>query len=163
MALIVGGTDKLAPLTYDGSTLALSSDFNVGSGDLLVDVSEDDLYTVGWTDYSSTTTKTHFTGTSTVWYKRIGKLCFFWFALGGTSTGTAFGFTLPYAAVNSGAVGAYALIARPIDNGSVITSGNCFWQIAESNYVWLTKDNDTNGWTGSGSCGAQGHGCFEID
>jgi hypothetical protein len=54
MALIVGGTDKLAPLTYDGSTLALSSDFNVGSGDLLVDVSEDDLYTVGMTDYSST-------------------------------------------------------------------------------------------------------------
>jgi hypothetical protein len=112
-------------LTYNGGatftnkieTTSTASDSIKTAGGVSV---AGDIYTTAWTDYSDTSTIVGFSGVLTakvLRYKKVGKLVFVSFNLGGTSNTNRITFTLPFTSVNTDCFFGNALIGT-IDNGS---------------------------------------------
>ena len=152
-----GSTDRLR-ITDGGSTILYEDG---GAAALTIDT-DGDVYSTGWTDYSSTTSVSGFSSTvaTTVHYKTIGKLLFFQFYINGTSNANNFNFSLPKTAVDEYFRG----FPCPLwDNGSITTNGNNdFWEIKNSATVHFKINDNSTGFTASGTKLALGLGWYQF-
>lgn len=130
------------------------------SGKLQVDKN---LYTVVWTDYSATTTVTGFSvfTTKVVYYKRVGRLVFVWYAIRGTSNATTFTFTLPITPKSLYSYG-HRMPVYGEDAGSALASPAALeWN--NTTTVTLYGNLAAAAWTGSGVKASIGSFVYEAD
>ena len=130
-----------------------------------VSIPNGDLYTVAWTDYSGTSTVTGFTGAlsaNVLRYKKVGKLVFVSYDIGGTSNSSSFSFTLPITAVNTSNSFGNAS-AGTIDNGTQTSTPGRMVLPANSSTVIVQKDfSGSNNWTTSGTKRSTGSFWYEA-
>jgi len=135
------GQDQAVKTTSDVifDSIAVTDDITVAG----------DIYTVDWTDYFSTSTKTGWADTPTgnIWYKVIGDIVYVNFYVTGTSNSTGTGFTIPYAPSF-----ASEIACMGVDNGSLLASPPCVVLSASNATVSIGSDFATPaGWTNSGT------------
>ena len=107
-----------------------------------------DVYTVEWTDYSSSSTVTGWASTPTIAirYKKIGKLVFVQYKISGTSNLATASFTVPYD--NNSSQATYAGGVRTY-HGSTYEFG--YLSVAtSSDVVGLYRDSASTSWPTSG-------------
>jgi len=112
-----------------------------------------DAYTVAWTDYFASSTKSGWAASPTgvINYKKVGKLVFVSFYITGTSDNTHATFTLPYAIANS--TTSFNTIIEAQDNG-VNAMGYCRVNPGVSTttvYCYKGTDTPLGAWTNSGT------------
>jgi microcystin-dependent protein len=115
-----------------------------------------------WTDYGGSTTIVGLSVVSykTVFYVKLGKLCFVMFNINGASNATGFSFTLPYANNSSKVV--YAPLGYTYDNGSFPSANGLLWVNNGSNVCSLGKDLTSGLWTASGNKNVYGQFFYEV-
>jgi len=109
------GADGKAGISSDNTNMQLWGRIGGGTGNIVI--SDDaDFYSVGWTDYSATSTVVGWSSfvEKKIYYKKIGKIVFVTCNLSGTSDSTSVSFTLPYTSSNTTD---YATCGRASDNG----------------------------------------------
>lgn len=112
--------------------------------------SAQDVYTVGWTDYSGTSTIVGWVTLTSqkIFYKKIGKTVFVSWMLEGTSNSTTTSFTLPFARSTDTGFSIYGSIPAE-DNGAVISSAVSHLASGAS-LIDFFKDITSAAWTSSG-------------
>jgi len=119
------------------------------------------LDTVPWTDYSAVSTITGFAAYTQkeIYYKRIGKLVFVSYGIGGNSDGVDVRFTLPYAigAVNPSI--SVPIIAK--DAGTQITTAVCYLQAGGGSAAFFTTIAAA-AWTNSSTRSTSGQFFYEV-
>lgn len=108
-----------------------------------------DVYTTTFTDYSSTSTITGWTTFTTkkIFYKKVGKLMFVTFEIGGTSNSTSTSFTLPNNCNTSAGI---QIINYARDNSGTAVAGTSFMDPNTATLVCIpTVGGSTTGWTNS--------------
>lgn len=151
-----GGSD-----TYiqEGSSNIISI---VAGGTTELTITSTDVYTEGWTDWSSTAAVTGWSSASVkkVFYKRYGKTVMLWWDLEGTSNSTSFSMTIPFTrSTDSG----FTMIGPigAIDATAAVTTGP-IWQInSAGTSIIFSKDALGTGWTNSGSKRAYGQCLYQ--
>lgn len=136
-------------LDNDGTdNLALYTNNNFGTPLLIL--SATDIYTNGFTDYSSSSTVTGWSSTSTkeIFYKRIGQLVMVWFRIIGTSNATTASFTVPFTNTSSVPVNNCTFVS---DNGTPQTTGGRVSLSAASGTINIFKDMASGAFTNSGT------------
>lgn len=118
---------------------------NPGSG---VIIAETDMYSVAWTNYSSTSTVTGWSSTTTksIYYKQLGKMVYVIFNISGTSNTTSASLTLPVAC--NASTGAWVII--PMRNNGVYGFGSAKLS-SSSNTLNFYSGAGTEAWVGSGT------------
>lgn len=141
-------------LTADGTTIEVKSDISF----------EGDVYTVGWTDYSATSTIVGWSSyiTKKIYYKKIGKLCFINFAIRGTSDSTAASFTLPYTSSNDEAGTGFMAAVQIKDNGTDLTTPGRVRVQPNEDVLYGYKDMVSGAWTNSGEKMIRGQFWYEA-
>lgn len=119
-----------------------------------------DVQTDGWTSYGATSTVTGWSSTTTksIYYKRLGKTVFVYFAISGTSNATSVSFTLPF---NNNSNIALHGIYRAQDNGAAFAAAY-LTMAAGSGTVTLYKDAAGSVWTASGTKVVYGHFVYQT-
>ena len=134
------------------------------SGDLLIQGNS--MSVSDWTPYAGIGGFSSVDSASKVFYKMIGKTVFLWFQIYGTSSNTYFTFVLPYKVktfVSYPNVFTLDFPVRAIDNGSQQQDPGFVEITAGSNSVQVQKNRSTDAWTASGTKGAFGFICYEVD
>ena len=132
-----------------------------GNGGIATGASGDDVYSVVWTDYASSSTIVGWSGTPTAYirYKKIGKMVFVQFDISGTSNSTSVTFTVPYAAANT-TITQNGITTVVIDDGTAAAMGRCYIGAAGSTVT--CKKSVDGAWTNSGSKNAAGFIFYEA-
>jgi hypothetical protein len=127
----------------------------LGTNDALTITTGLDVYTEGWTDWSSSVSLTGFSATSNnnVFYKRIGKFIFLTFKIDGTSNSTSTSMTLPFTRASDG----FAL-DFPISsyNNAVAVAGGMGQIASGGSSISFFRDSTGTSWTNSGAKGVYG-------
>jgi hypothetical protein len=120
-----------------------------------------DLYTVGWTDYSSTSTIVGFSAytTKTIFYKKVGKSCHCSFVLNGTSNDTVCSFTLPYSACADFSGVLLMQGTSEVWDDDLHTLGRI---TTDSSAIITIHHPWTNGWKSSSMKYARGTFCYQT-
>jgi hypothetical protein len=102
--LEVDGTLLVTGLTKTAGGVHVGGTSDPGTDNLMVDgtiIGMTDLYRIGFTDYSASTTLIGWSGTPSPFilrYKLVGRFCQVWINISGTSNSATTSLTLPYAA-----------------------------------------------------------------
>lgn len=136
--------------TFVAESSADVMDFTTGGVLGLRINSSQDVYTVTYTDYSSTSTVTGWSSTTqkSIYYKKIGKIVYVWFSIDGTSNATTVSFTLPYTIANTVDPGIWVAIRARDNNVDLTTPGHAE---ADKNSTTVNCFKDAAGgvWTNS--------------
>ena len=120
-------------------------------------INESDIYSVGWTDYFSSSTIVGWSSYTAdhywIYTKKVGKTVFVWFHLQGTSNSTGVSFTLPYTTVS---IGIYdfrfcGTLGLAYDNGTKIAVATEYSLTDNTNTVKCYTNMSNGGWTASGT------------
>jgi len=145
-----------------GSKLDLSSPGNIGastpgvasftSANATSIYSSGDIYTVPLTNYSSLTTANGWASFSgkEVYYRKVGKIVYVSFYIGGASNSTASTFTVPFTAADIPAYWGGPMVGCT-DNGTEVSTAARAVVGFNSNLVTLFKDMGLGPWTNSGT------------
>lgn len=109
-----------------------------------------DVFTVGLTDYSGTSTIVGWASLSQtqILYRKVGHHVTVWFALSGTSNSTSTSFTLPLQC-NGIAEMDFSISAR--DNGTAVGTGAVGQMFNGNATAIFSKDQNGTAWTNSGT------------
>ncbi len=136
-------------ITMGASDITLTANNTVVTGD---------IYTVPFTDYSSTSTIVGWSSYAikTIKYKKIGKTVILYYCIDGTSNSTATSITLPFAPVQA----FRACVPRIRDNTTEENPGTSVADTDSSCVFKRTLENAT--WTASGTKTITGQFIYEV-
>lgn len=122
----------------------------LGNGNI---IHSGNIYTVALTDYSGTSTIQQFSAYNTkiLNYEKKGDIVCVEYSINGTSNGTGFSFTLPYAST----YGVRSLVQSAMDNGS--PTNEAYVEIAGGASLATVYNGWSGRWTGSGQKYAKGY------
>lgn len=147
---LVMATESSRPIQFGtANTLALTIGTN------------QDVYTVAFTDYSSTSTVVGWSSFTTkrLYYKKIGKLVFVEFQFNGTSDSTSTSFTLPFTPSSNIT---FRIAAKASDNGVSLATPASGTVTLSSTTVSFSSDYASAGWTASGTKSLNGQFFYEA-
>jgi hypothetical protein len=118
-----------------------------------------------WQDWI--TTPTGFSVPPTIVFRYVleGKTCRYWFTMSaaGTSNGTGFTMTFPFAAKSGTSANQFNTLVVVVNNGTTSSTPGRMQCSTGTNIFTLQRDSAGTAWTGSGSKSAFGWGSYETD
>jgi len=134
--------------------------------------SSGDVYSAAFTDISSSTAVPGGIATSGsfkyVFSKRLGKQIIIYFYVGGTSNGTNFTLSLPFAVRNTTGLNPHIIVGAAVDNGANQGVGNSTNQCSGiasfgTSVINFKRGGSTTGWTSSGTKEIIGQLTYEVN
>lgn len=136
----------------------LANKIGVGNANL-DDIDDGDIATIPWTDHSSDSTIVGWSSYTegVIEYKKIGKLVYVNFRIGGTSDDVATTFTVPF---SEGQIGNPIFWCRSVDDGGSAVAA--YGQL-DGSIVTLLPNATSGAWTASGTKSVHGQFWYETN